>query len=119
MAELGPPPSDITKVDVAFPARATEWAPAEEDIPKEFWDGNEWTEIVESWFRNGLPKGVEFYPYEGIVAEDAFKAVQTTIGCFAFSHEYKVAAAGYMLASWFGRIDNWQFKPEEERWRTR
>lgn len=105
------PIPELTDVDVAFPAHALDWMPAMEDIPEEFhgFPGKtEWNHIAASWFYNGLPADVKFYPREGVDPEKAIRAVKGTLGSFAPQHEHKEAAAAYMLASWFEKIEDWE-----------
>lgn len=99
----------ISKVDEAFPAHALEWMPAWEDIPEEFKQRNsEWVEISRSWFMNGLPENVEFYPREGVDAERAYRVLAATQRSFAPKHQHKEAAVAYLLSCWFSEVRNWK-----------
>lgn len=105
------PVPEISLVEAAFPANALDWMPSMEDIPDEFKDmngGTEWNRIVRSWFFNGLPADVEFYPAEGVDPEKAFRALEATLGSFAPKHEHKEAATAYMLSCWFTKVEKWK-----------
>ena len=105
---------ELSDVDMAFPAGALSWMPAWEDIPEEFKErDNEWTCIASSWFGNGLPADVKFYPREGVDAEKAYKAVGATLGSYAPKHEHKMAATAFMLSSWFAKIEDWKQKEKK------
>jgi hypothetical protein len=102
------PVPEIDDVTLAFPANALDWMPPWEEIPEEFKEGNEWTQIASSWFALGLPETVKFYPHEGVDPEKAFRACRATLGSFQPKHEHKEAAVGYMLSCWFEKVEGWK-----------
>lgn len=98
------PPPELSKVDMAFPARAMEWLPAWEDIPKEFKTRDSpWAQQVGLWFFKGADKAwiARITPKEGIDKDKALNVIQATLGSYAPKHEHKIAGAAYLLASWF------------------
>jgi hypothetical protein len=111
MTETLWPVPDLNDAEVAFPANVLDWMPPRNEIPEEFrfMRGRlEWSEIVASWFFQGLPANVEFHPRPGVDAEKAFRAIQAILGSFAPKHEHKDEAAAFLLSQWFERVENWQ-----------
>lgn len=103
------PVPEITVIDEAFPAHALDWMPKWEEIPEDFRERDtEWNRIVRSWFYNGLPEDVEFYPREGVDPEKAFQVLQATLGSYAPKHQHKEAAVAYMLSCWFEKVKGWK-----------
>lgn len=100
---------DISHLDRAFPARALEWMPAEDEIPEEFRRGQtEWNTIGNSWMVHGLPENVEFYANEGVDPEKAFNVISATMNSYAPRLQHKEAAVAFMLFSWFEKVENWR-----------
>jgi hypothetical protein len=105
------PVPEISDVEAAFPANVLDWMPPRDEIPEEFRfmrGRSEWNEIADSWFANGLPGNVEFYPRDGVDPEKAVKAISAVLGSFAPKHEHKEEAAAYLLSCWFSKIKNWK-----------
>lgn len=101
---------ELTDLQVAFSADPLDWMPPMEDIPEEFkrFNGTEWNKIASTWFFQGLPNDVKFYPRDGVDQEKALRAVQATLGSFAPKHEHKEAAVAYMLSCWFKKVKGWK-----------
>lgn len=106
------PVPELDLVEQAFPANVLDWIPPRNQIPDEFafrpGRESEWNEIVSSWFFNGLPANVKFYPRDGIDPDKAIQAIQALLGSFAPKHEHKKEAAAYLLSLWFKRVKNWK-----------
>lgn len=86
----------ITTVDVAFPT--AKLLPKEDEIPKEFFNGNIYTEVAENYFY-GLnpPKGV-IVMKQDITTEEMIRCVDAHIKSFGPRHEHKIAGVGYMIS---------------------
>ena len=103
------PVPEISAAELAFPSGALAWMPPMAEIPDEFKShSNPWCQIASSWFFNGLPSTVKFYPRDGVEAAKAVRAIRATLGSFAPKHEHKEAAAAYMLSCWFTKVKGWK-----------
>lgn len=91
---------DVTKLDMAFGARAMEIMPAMKDIPKDFPNRRKWKEVMGHWFFCGI-KNAKWTPKPGVDQGKALAAIRTVLGSFDPKHEHKEAAVAYMLSEWF------------------
>lgn len=100
-------PKPVTDLDLAFPARGLELAPEWEKIPRKFrdeWDaGNEWTEFVSDWFARGWPER-GLFARDDVDPELASQNLYVILGCYAFKHQHKLAAAGWLASRWFAAV---------------
>ena len=89
------------------------WEAAEEpplppmtEIPKDFWLGDrlerktKWNDVVFEWFFHGLPHDADFIVKRGIDRGDAIRHVADVLRSRLASHEYKEAAAAYLMSQW-------------------
>lgn len=98
-------PQPVNDVLLAFPGNVEHLLPAKDDIPKEFWDGNEWTDEASSLFYTGAFKSDRIInstikPDFNDVVENIPRHVKAILGTFSIQHEYKIAAIGYLLSLW-------------------
>lgn len=96
-------PKKISPVRVAFPADVDDLMPDQNDIPEEHWDWNNqpWSaKIAGKWFYHGLDAEV-LIAKSGIDKELALNHLQAVLGSFSKKHEYKMAAASYLIDQWF------------------
>lgn len=101
-------PVPVNDVELAYPAEVGDLMPAEDEIPDEFWRGNDWSRIIDSWFFAGLPEDVQFHLNDGIDGDTMFRHLRCVIGSYQFKHQYKVAAAAFLLSRWCDRVENWR-----------
>lgn len=96
-------PQEVTDLDIAFGANIEKLMP--KGIPKDFYRGRtEQNDIVSKWFYNGLPKGTEFIPKEGIDKNKALRHIKAILVSFEPSHEDKEASCAYLLSQWFEKV---------------
>lgn len=101
--------NSITDLEIAF--RTTRLLPQREDIPKEFWDGNCYTNIVDCLFSGvPLPAG-EISFNEGFEGDEKgiakmHRFISAHLGSWEPKHERKIAGLGYALSKIF------TYKPE-------
>lgn len=95
-------PSEVTDIDLAFPARGIELMPDLDIIPDEF-QGNEWNRFAEDWFMFGWPEQ-GLFPKEGVDPEKAVAHARVVLGCYGIKHEHKIAGVGFLLSLWFDSI---------------
>lgn len=96
----------VDDVDVAFPARGVELAPAWEDIPEKFKRENTVGKRLFGVLFYGEPrtKTVEWHPKRGVDKNDACRVLAVIIGCFGLKHEHKEAAFAYLVDEWFDAV---------------
>lgn len=88
---------EVTDADIAFPT--AQYIPKEDEIPKEFWNGNTiWNKCFRDWFYKGL-KSIKEKP--GVDRAKALRAIQSIIGSYGPKHEHKEAAVAFLLSEWF------------------
>ncbi len=103
-------PVDVSGLDMALgggPDMMTKLMVPMSDIPKEFKNWNsqtKWNKLQSTWFYEGLPKGTEFKPKEGIDATQALRHLKTIQGSFEPKHEHKEACVAYLMSLWFDDV---------------
>lgn len=97
-------PTDVSDLDLAFPARGEELTPPFYSLPSDFQDlSNRWCGVVEdAFFGRG---GVEISVRSDISFESASRHLRVVMGTFATKHEHKIAGAGYLMSRWFKFAD--------------
>jgi len=96
------PITEITDIDLAFPARVLHLMPSESDIPPRFRDaGVRDVQLVARWFYRGLPDDTEFVPRPGVDARLALRQISAILRSFEPRHEHKMAATAFLVAEWF------------------
>lgn len=95
-------PAEIDDATVAFPAMVGDLMPSQEDIPEEFKQflGTKWNQVFSDWFYFGL-KGAKWQSKEGINQDKALRHIGAVMGSYEPKHEYKEAAAAYLMSLWF------------------
>lgn len=88
--------ASITDVEMAFSTERL--LPDESDIPREFFEGNAYTDLAEAIFLGSELPNRELELKEGYTPEMLVRAVRAHLGSFAPSHEHKIAGVGYMIA---------------------
>ena len=98
-------PKEVSDVMMAFPANVIGegYLPAEEDIPKEFWGGNEWSDMAQKWFM-GVLSDPGLISKEGIDAQLAGRHCQAVLGSYEPKHEHKIAGVGYLMSEFFEKV---------------
>ena len=96
-------PVSVTDLDIAFGGDINKLMPKYEDIPKEFHmcSSNKWNQLFNQWFFQGLPKGTDFIPKEGIDATLALKHIMAIMRSYQPKHEHMEAAVSYLMSLWF------------------
>lgn len=88
--------ASVTDAELAF--GTIRLLPKEEDIPKQFWDGNFYTKLASAIFYNTeLPSGRIVFN-EGFNKDSIVKAVRAHLRSFEPHHEHKIAGVGYLIA---------------------
>lgn len=87
---------------VAFPTSVSSLMPPVEAIPEEFgrFPGTKWNRFVTDRFFSGI-KSYSATPRDGIDPDTAWRHSHAVIGSWEPKHEYKEAAAAYLLSLWF------------------
>ena len=99
-------PKETDRILRAFPADVIgEYLPEQDKIPKEFWEGNEWTTIAGKWFAGMIDENSEFHAKEGIDAEVAFWHCKTVLGSYQPKHQHKIAGVGFLLSKFFTKVE--------------
>ncbi|KKL51656.1 hypothetical protein LCGC14_2293340 [marine sediment metagenome] len=103
-------PTEMSDLDLAFPANALDYMPPMGDIPEEFTfnAGSKWNRFISDWFFLGLEERT-MLPKEGIDEDIALRHIGMILGSFQPKHEHKEAAAAYLLSLWF----------EDVKWKAR
>lgn len=101
-------PIKLKQIETAFGGRAMEILPRPHNIPKEFHDGNKWTNLAENWFFGGLHKMPAVK--EGLDAHDVQTNLQTALRSFEPKHEHKIAGVGFLMSQWLVDEDESVFK---------
>jgi hypothetical protein len=97
--------TEITQVDVIFPARVSHLMPAWSDIPEDYKNGRKPScDIFSRWFFSGLPKGTQFIPREGVDVTKALAHLKCILGSFEPKHEHKEASVAFLLDEWFSEV---------------
>lgn len=95
-------PIPVSDVMLAFPAIVTgKLLPPVEDIPKEFINGNRWTELVNRHFA-GLPVTASLSCKDGVDYTAALRQVSACMASFEPKHEHKIAGVAYLMSLFFG-----------------
>lgn len=93
-------PSEVSDLDIVFPAHVAHLMPPLEDIGK---IESRWMEFVEKWFYEGIPNAelacVEVR--EGIDPKKAFRHLGAIMGSFEPEHDHKFKAVAWLLQAWF------------------
>jgi hypothetical protein len=99
-------PVEIDDATEAFPAGIARLLPPAEAIPEQFGRhlGTKWNRFVGEQFFAGV-KDIKATPREGIDPAKAWRHYSAIVGSWEPKHEYKEAAAAYLLSVWFEDID--------------
>lgn len=92
--------TELTKLDVAFPASVRHLMPKYEDIPKDYPDRAKWERLFNDWFFGGLKK-LALTPREGVDETKALVHIRCVMGSYEPAHEHKTAAVAWLLSQWF------------------
>lgn len=106
-------PVEISDIELAFPANALEWMPAEDEIPEEFW-GDCWQRSL--WYELvffGAEVDVQLYPVEGLDTEKAWRQLMGIAGSYVAKHQHKMASLAYLTSQWFVGA-KWRRSPTSE-----
>jgi hypothetical protein len=97
------PVPEVADVDLAFPARGGELAPAWNDIPDEFKrsDTPEVRLFGILFAGATLPAGATVQAREGVDQEKALRVLRVVMGSYALKHEHKVASWAMLCREWF------------------
>lgn len=86
----------ITDVELAF--STTKFLPKIEQIPDEFFRGNDYTNIVEALFYGcDLPDGTMEFKFD-VEPEAVNRIIVSHLKSFTPKHEHKIAGTGYLLS---------------------
>ena len=86
----------ITDVEAAF--STSRLLPSPEQIPKDFYEENSYTRLVEAIFYGlELPNG-ELELAEGLEPSELNKCVRAHLQSFEPKHEHKIAGVAYMIS---------------------
>lgn len=98
-------PTEITDLEIAFPAHGLKLLPAWEDIPDEFkTNGGKHEQLLTDWFFAGIKlKSVEMK--EGIDQTKAFRHLKCIMGSYEPKHEHKMSGVAYLIEQWFESIE--------------
>lgn len=116
-------PTEVSDVDVAFPARALEVMPTREEaeaglaaLPPD--ERQKWIQFQKDWFFKGLPATLQvaLRTNNGVKVdgEKAFRHLRVIQGSFAPQHEHKRDAVAYLASLWFADVAYEGFEIEEE-----
>ena len=97
-------PIDVTDLDLTFGGKIEQLLPEYNKIPDDFKERNNWTDIIDTWFFQGLPKETEIIPKEGIDPSKALRHVQAIMRSFRPKHEHKTAGCAWLLSLWFDKF---------------
>lgn len=109
----------LAQIDVAFPTiKSISFCPAYSNIPVEFRSGetNRWCKFFTACFYFGKhldTARLGLMPKEGVVAADAWQALQAVMGCYGLKHEHKTAAFAFLCSEWFLDV-RWERKDTGE-----
>lgn len=116
-------PHEVSDADVAFPARAMEIMPTEEECEAglALLDADErqkWLDFQSDWFFSGLPATLQvaLRTNNGVKVdgEKAFRHLKVIQGSFAPRHQHKQKAVAYLASQWFEDVAYEGFEIEEE-----
>lgn len=96
-------PSNVSDVDVAFPAVVRDMMPSMNDIPAEFKNANsqnKWLKMQRRWFFDGLDKR-RLKRKKGVDFDTALRHLACIQGSWEPKHEHKEAAVAYLASLWF------------------
>lgn len=94
-------PTEVSDVDIAFPARGAELTPDYDALPPEFRNGSDpWCHVAENAF-HGRHGDLMMSIRPGIDFDKAARHLQCVMGTYATKHEHKIAGAAYLLSRWF------------------
>lgn len=110
-------PVPVNDVDIAFGGRTEELLPAQEDIPKEFWNhSNKWVKIVNDWmFNSGGLVGFDCEGKEGIDEVAGIRHIHCILKSFTPKHEHKIAGAAYLLSVFYDEFSLKYAKKEKSQ----
>lgn len=102
-------PHKFSLPEMAFPARVIEHMPSWEEIPQEYkrWWTHPTAVLAQKWFSNELVHSEpmpDFYPQQGVDADDAFRHIHTVLSSFQPKHEHKIAACAMLIELYFVKI---------------
>lgn len=96
-------PKQLSEVEIVFPTNVTDLMPGHDEIPRDFFFGkNPYNEFISTWFYLGFNKNKQgIRPREGIDHQAAFGHIAAILRSFEPGHNYKIAAAAYLMSQWF------------------
>jgi hypothetical protein len=92
-------PVPVSDVELAFPANVIgKLLPPVEDIPKEFFERNQWTSLAQSLFSGTVHRDLTIWWRSDLDFNEAMRHVGAVLKSFEPKHEHKIAGAGYLLS---------------------
>ena len=101
-------PQDVSEnVYYNYRAVVTHLVPPREEIPNEFFkNNNTWSQFVSTLFFEG-GSFADLIEHKGIDRKKALRHINTVLQNMALEHNYKIAAAAFLLSSWFDHPELW------------
>src|SRR3990172_3629396 len=94
-------PQAVTDLDLAFPTSVRHLMPPENEIPEDYWRmSGPKVKVASEWFYRGLDMSV-LIAKNGVDKEAAIRHLRVVLGSWEEKHEYKMAAASYLIDQWF------------------
>lgn len=87
--------ASITDLELAF--GTTRFLPPADEIPEEFWRGNDYTKLAEAIFFGRPLPDFEVLMKEGVEPSLLNKVVRSHLQSFEPKHEHKIAGVGYLI----------------------
>lgn len=94
-------PQNVDDAEITFGGSINKLLPEYRSLPKEFRDGNAWSNEIDEWFFRGIPEGYTMAAKDGIDLRKALRHLQALMRSWLPKHEHKVAGAAYLLSLWF------------------
>lgn len=96
-------PTEVSDIDVAFPAKVKHLMPSMEEIPEEFKrfsSHHYWQKMASGWFYSRITRD-QLPPKDGVDQNKAIRHLKCVLGSFEPKHEHKEAAVAYLMSLWF------------------
>jgi hypothetical protein len=98
-------PVPVMDIDIVYPVKVLHLMPPWSEIPAEFHmtSDNKWVKLFERLFYEGA-KSLSLFPKDGIDPQVAWRHLRCMMRTFSTAHEYKTAAAAFLMDRWFNDI---------------